>query len=90
MTLPDTCEETVLHKVWWKILPFVFVLFMINMLDRVNIGYTALGMNADLGIDPSTFGLISGIFSSGISSLRSRATRSFPGSGPASGLPGSW
>ncbi len=62
MNTQYTCEKTVLYKVWWKILPFVFVLFMINMLDRVNIGYTALEMNAALGIDPTTFGLISGIF----------------------------
>jgi ACS family tartrate transporter-like MFS transporter len=55
-------EPTLLHKVWWRILPFVFILFIINMLDRVNIGYTALEMNADLGIDPSAFGLIAGVF----------------------------
>jgi ACS family tartrate transporter-like MFS transporter len=55
-------EEQLLSKVWWRILPFVFILFIINILDRVNIGYTALSMNADLGITTAVFGLISGIF----------------------------
>ncbi len=62
MALPDVCEQEVVHKIWWKILPFIFVLFIINILDRVNIGYAALAMNADLGIDPWVFGLIYGIF----------------------------
>ena len=57
-----TSEEQLLSRVWWRILPFVFILFIINILDRVNIGYTALEMNADLGITPVVFGLISGIF----------------------------
>lgn len=62
MIPPCTGEMPLLQKVWWKILPFVFILFIINMLDRVNIGYAALEMNADLGIDPAAYGLVSGIF----------------------------
>ena len=62
MALSGIGEQEVIHKIWWKILPFIFVLFIINILDRVNIGYAALLMNADLGIDPWVFGLISGIF----------------------------
>ena len=63
-TLPgDDIDETVLdRKVWWHIIPFVVTLLVICILDRVNIGYAALTMNADLGIDPALFGFISGIF----------------------------
>jgi ACS family tartrate transporter-like MFS transporter len=50
------------RKIWWRIIPFVVLLYVISILDRVNIGYAALTMNADLGIDPYAFGLISGIF----------------------------
>jgi len=50
------------RKIWWRIIPFVVVLYVISILDRVNIGYAALTMNADLGIDPYLFGVISGIF----------------------------
>ncbi len=56
-------DEGVLdRKVWWRIIPFVVILFVISILDRVNVGYAALTMNADLGIDPAFFGFISGIF----------------------------
>jgi MFS transporter, ACS family, tartrate transporter len=50
------------RKIWWRIIPFILVLYVISILDRINIGYAALTMNAELGIDPFTFGLISGIF----------------------------
>ena len=55
-------EEAIDRKVWWHIIPFVVILFVICILDRVNVGYAALTMNADLGIDPAFFGFISGIF----------------------------
>jgi MFS transporter, ACS family, tartrate transporter len=55
-------KEALDRKVWWRIIPFVMILFVISILDRVNVGYAALTMNADLGIDPAFFGFISGIF----------------------------
>lgn len=63
-TPPDgEIDETALdRKVWWHIIPFVVVLLVICILDRVNIGYAALTMNAELGIDPAFFGFLSGIF----------------------------
>jgi ACS family tartrate transporter-like MFS transporter len=63
-TNPDgDIDETALdRKVWWHIIPFVVILLVICILDRVNIGYAALTMNADLGIDPAFFGFLSGIF----------------------------
>ncbi|MDD1690640.1 MAG: MFS transporter [Methanoregula sp.] len=58
----DIDEDAVDRKVWWHIIPFVVILLVIAILDRVNIGYAALTMNADLGIDPAFFGFLSGIF----------------------------
>ncbi|MCX6690504.1 MAG: MFS transporter [Methanoregula sp.] len=58
----DIDEIALDRKVWWHIIPFVVVLLVICILDRVNIGYAALTMNADLGIDPAFFGFLSGIF----------------------------
>jgi ACS family tartrate transporter-like MFS transporter len=43
----------------------LFVTSVIAYLDRVNIGYAALTMNADLGFDARTFGLGAGIFFAG-------------------------
>ena len=44
-----------------RLLPFVFILYVINYLDRTNIGYAALGMSRDLGFSDSVFGLGAGI-----------------------------
>jgi ACS family tartrate transporter-like MFS transporter len=55
-------EKALGRKIWWRIIPFVVILLIISILDRVNIGYAALTMNADLGIDPALFGFLSGIF----------------------------
>jgi MFS transporter, ACS family, tartrate transporter len=60
---PGTIDVRALdRKIWWRIIPFAIILYVISILDRVNIGYAALTMNADLGIDPYLFGIISGIF----------------------------
>ena len=61
-TVPDIDIPALDRKLWWRIIPFALVLYVISILDRVNIGYAALSMNADLGIDPFLFGLVSGIF----------------------------
>lgn len=90
-TLPRTgIDETELdRKVWWRIIPFVAILLLICIIDRVNIGYAALTMNAELGIDPAFFGFISGIFLSVILSARFPATSSSCGPGHGYGSPGS-
>jgi ACS family tartrate transporter-like MFS transporter len=50
------------RKVWTKIIPIVFVLFVINYIDRVNIGFAALTMNKELAITSQQYGFIAGIF----------------------------
>ncbi|MDP3564345.1 MAG: hypothetical protein Q8R70_07615, partial [Methanoregula sp.] len=62
LSAPDIDEDALDRKVWWRIIPFVVLLYVISIIDRVNIGYAALTMNADLGIDPALFGFLSGIF----------------------------
>lgn len=51
-----------IHKVRIRILSFVFLLYVIAILDRVNIGFAALTMNKELGITSQQFGLLAGIF----------------------------
>ena len=61
----DDMESVVIRKVTRRLFPFMILLTMINFLDRVNIGYAALTMNKDLGLDPAIFGFAAGIFSIG-------------------------
>jgi ACS family tartrate transporter-like MFS transporter len=51
-----------LRKVAWRLIPFMVLLYFVAFLDRVNIGFAALTMNADLGLTKSMFGFASGIF----------------------------
>ena len=55
-------EEKVIKKLRWRLLPYLMLLFIIAMLDRVNISFAALEMNKALGITPSMFGFVAGIF----------------------------
>ncbi len=49
-------------KVRLHLLPFLVVCYFAAYLDRVNVGFAALTMNADLGIGPEAFGFTAGIF----------------------------
>jgi len=46
----------------WRLIPLLGVLYFFAFLDRVNVGFAALTMNADLGLSAAVFGLGSGIF----------------------------
>lgn len=45
-----------------RLLPFLFLLYVANYLDRTNIAYATLGMKGDLRLSDSVFGTASGIF----------------------------
>jgi ACS family tartrate transporter-like MFS transporter len=55
-------EKVTMRRVVWRIMPFVTLGYFISYLDRVNIGFSALQMNKDIGINFSQFGLAAGIF----------------------------
>ena len=62
MVSGDGIGERTVGKVSRRLLPFLFILYVVAFLDRVNFGYAALDMNSALGISPELFGLLSGIF----------------------------
>jgi len=57
---PDT--EPTLRRAARRLIPFLFVCYIVAYLDRINVSFAALHMNADLGLSPLAFGLGSGIF----------------------------
>ncbi|MEG1212086.1 MAG: MFS transporter [Leclercia sp.] len=57
-----TIEQRVMRKITLRIVPFIMLLYFIAFLDRVNIGFAALTMNAELGFSPAVFGFGAGIF----------------------------
>jgi MFS family permease len=58
----NTLEAVTISRVYRRLVPLLFVLLIINYLDRVNIGFAALRMNHELGFSASVFGLGAGIF----------------------------
>ena len=55
-------EARTVRKVRARIIPFVFVLFIIAILDRNNIAIAALTMNKELAITSQQYGFLAGIF----------------------------
>jgi ACS family tartrate transporter-like MFS transporter len=51
-----------LAKVGWRLLPFLLLLYIVAWIDRVNIGFAALTMNADLGFGAAVYGFGAGVF----------------------------
>jgi ACS family tartrate transporter-like MFS transporter len=61
MNPPDIASVT-LRKVTLRLIPFLFLLYIVAWLDRVNVGFAGLQMNADLGFSSAAFGFGSGVF----------------------------
>src|SRR3989442_14400369 len=45
-----------------RLVPFLFLLYIVAYLDRINVGFAALQMNEALGFSASAYGLGAGIF----------------------------
>jgi MFS transporter, ACS family, tartrate transporter len=60
-TKSDVATAT-LRKVTLRLIPFLFLLYIVAWLDRVNVGFAALQMNSDLGFSSAVFGFGSGVF----------------------------
>ncbi|HWA60084.1 MAG TPA: MFS transporter, partial [Caulobacteraceae bacterium] len=54
--------DRVAGKVAWRIIPFLAVLYVVSYLDRVNVSFAALTMNADLALSATQYGWGAGIF----------------------------
>ena len=55
-TAASTLERTTLRIVSRRLIPFLFILYVVSFLDRVNVGFAALEMNRDLGLSPAVYG----------------------------------
>src|SRR5258708_25005625 len=59
---PDVAlEKQTIRCVSWRLMPFLTFAFLLFYIDRVNLGFAALQMNAALGLDPKIYGLVAGI-----------------------------
>ena len=58
-------QSTVISKLTWRLVPFLFVLYIVAYLDRINVGFAALQMQRQLHFNDSIYGLGAGIFFAG-------------------------
>jgi MFS transporter, ACS family, tartrate transporter len=54
--------ERARRRIIRRLMPFLFVLYVFNYMNRVNVGYAALQMRSDLGFSNTVFGFGAGIF----------------------------
>jgi len=55
-------EQIAMRKVYLRILPFAALTYFFCYLDRINVGFAALTMNKDLGLDAALYGMAAGAF----------------------------
>ena len=55
-------ESQTIRKVQIRLVPYLFLLYVVAMVDRVNIGFAGLTMNKDLGLSSEQFSIAAGIF----------------------------
>lgn len=60
--LTDAEGEVLLKRVLRRIVPFIFICYVISYLDRTNVGFAAITMNKDLGLTATMFGWAAGLF----------------------------
>ncbi|WP_308497741.1 4-hydroxyphenylacetate permease [uncultured Anaerobiospirillum sp.] len=55
-------QKAVIKKLFTRLILFLFILFVFSFLDRINIGFAALTMGEDIGIDATAFGMAMTLF----------------------------
>jgi MFS family permease len=58
----NSIETVTIRKLRIRLLPFLFALFVVAFIDRINLGFAALTMNRELAITSQQFGFAAGIF----------------------------
>src|SRR5262249_7228801 len=59
---PAIMPAITISKIRRRLLPFLFLLYIVAYLDRINIGFAAFTMNQELSITSTQFGFLTGVF----------------------------
>ena len=60
--MQNPIEQRTMRKIYLRALPFAILTYFLCYIDRINVGFAALTMNKDLGLDSATFGMAAGAF----------------------------
>jgi MFS transporter, ACS family, tartrate transporter len=61
----DPLESAVVSRLMWRLMPFLFLLYIVAYLDRINVGFAVLQMRGDLGLSDRAYGHGAGMFFAG-------------------------
>jgi MFS transporter, ACS family, tartrate transporter len=64
-TAPERLESAVVSRLMWRLMPFLFLLYIAAYLDRINVGFGILQMRGQLGLSDRVYGRAAGIFFAG-------------------------
>jgi D-galactonate transporter len=59
---PQAFEQGVYARVTWRLMPFLFLCYILAFIDRVNVGFAKLQMQQALGMTEAVYGTGAGIF----------------------------
>lgn len=60
--IDDRLVQGAISRAMWRLLPFVAFCYLLNYIDRVNVGFAAVTMNPDLGLSNLSYGIGAGLF----------------------------
>jgi MFS transporter, ACS family, tartrate transporter len=60
-TVDEASDDKIFRKIAWRILPVLTLAYIVNFLDRTNVGFAAITMNQAIGLSPAQFGYGAGI-----------------------------
>ena len=58
-------ESAVVSRLMWRLMPFLFLLYIVAYLDRINVSFAVLQMRGALGISDRVYGRAAGMFFAG-------------------------
>ncbi len=64
-TIPDRLESAVISRLMWRLMPFLFLLYIVAYLDRINVSFAVLQMRGQLGLTDRVYGRAAGMFFAG-------------------------
>ncbi|MFK4443643.1 ACS family tartrate transporter-like MFS transporter [Caballeronia udeis] len=61
VTIPGSIEDKAFRKAILRLVPLLTISFLVNYIDRTNVGFAALTMNHDIGLSNMAFGWGAGV-----------------------------
>ncbi len=62
MEISDRLESAVVSRLMWRLMPFLFLLYIVAYLDRINVSFAVLQMRGQLGLSERVIGRAGGMF----------------------------